>query len=246
MYTGSVPFRPFWIWGTRVRIAFNRNCAFSGSRNSSTYFISPSRRVLVVKRSARGGQRAAVVRQKRVYQVPQNVVDDYVAFLHPMDAVGFDHKAVIQAGLRHLAAAHPGQPDGGHAHLLRFQKSPHKVVRVPAGRETYQAVAGSGLSNQLADEDVLESDVVGYRAQHRAVGGQIDRGPRDTPGSNRVQKLDGHVRRVAAGAAVAHRTETAVAAINLRDGPGGGDHLLPVPGEEFVNDLVMMIRLLPH
>src|SRR6478672_9477395 len=135
-------------------------------------------------------------------QVPKNVIHDYVAFLYAMNAVGFDHETMIQTDLRHLAAVHPGQADGGYTHLLRLIKGLHEIVRVAAGREADQAVPGAPLRDQLTDKDMLEADVISHGRHHRPVSGQIDCGQRDATSRNRMQKLDSHMRRVAARAAV--------------------------------------------
>jgi hypothetical protein len=55
-----------------------------------------------------------------------------------------------------------------------------------------------------------------------------------------VQKLDGHVRSVAARATVTHRKEPAVAALNIGNSSSSSDDLLSIPGEEGVDHLVMM------
>src|SRR5256886_14128124 len=145
-------------------------------------------------------------------QVPENVVDDYVAFLYPMNAVGFDYQTVIQANLCHLTTAHPSQADGCNTHFLCFHKSLHEIVRVSAGGDTDQAVSGARLGDQLTNKDMLEADVVGHCGHHRPVGGKINCSQRHTPGRDRVKKLDSHVRGITAGATVAHRKEPAVAA----------------------------------
>src|SRR5204863_5384282 len=115
-----------------------------------------------------------------------------------MNAVSFNHQAVIQADLYHLATTHPSQADRCNTHLLCFHKSLHEIVRVPAGRDAYQAVPGARLGNNLTDKDMLEADVVGYSGHHCSICGEIDCSQRDTPSRDRVQKLDGDVRRVAA------------------------------------------------
>src|SRR6516164_3741588 len=81
------------ICATRSCMPLTSVCAFVGSRNSSTYFISRSGLV-------RGRQPPAIVRQKRVHQIPQDVIDRDVALLHAMDAVRTHHEAVIEPGCR--------------------------------------------------------------------------------------------------------------------------------------------------
>src|SRR5437762_2467556 len=98
-----------------------------------------------------------------MHEVPKNVVDDYMTFLHAMNAVGLHHQAVVQSDLRHLATAHSSQPDGRYTHFLCFQKSLYQVVGVSAGGETDQTVPGASLRNQLTDKHVLETDIIGNR-----------------------------------------------------------------------------------
>src|ERR1041384_7413562 len=161
-----------------------------------------------------------------------------MAFLHAMNAVGFDYQAMIQTDLRHLATAHPGQADGGYTHFLRLNKSLHKIVRVAAGRETDQAVSGARLRDQLSDKDMLEADVVCYGRHHCPVSRKIDCRQRDATSRDRMQKLDGNVRGIAARAAIAHRKQTAVNAINVGNCSRRGDDFLSVPRKERVNYFV--------
>src|SRR5439155_1497186 len=105
--------------------------------------------------------------------------------------------------------------DGSYTHFLRLNKSLHEIVRVPAGRETDQAVSGARLRDQLADKDMLKADVVGYGRHHRSVSRKIDCGQGNAAGRDWMQKLDSNMRRVAARAAVAHRKQAAVSAINV-------------------------------
>src|SRR6266404_2293392 len=177
-------------------------------------------------------------------QVPENVVNDYVAFLYPMNAVGFDHQAVIQADLCHLATAHPSQADGCYTHFFRLNKSLYEIVRVSAGREADQSVSGARLRDQLSDKDMLEADVVSHGRHHRPVSRKIDCGQGNPAGRDRMQKLDSHMRCIAARAAIAHRKQAAVSAIDVGDRSRGGDHFLSVPCKERVNYYVMMCGLL--
>src|SRR5437879_11626104 len=138
-----------------------------------------------------------------------------MAFLHAMNAVGFDHEAMIQTDLRHLASTHPGQADGGYTHFFRLNKSLNEIVRVAASRETDQAVSGAPLRDQLPDKDMLEADVVSHSRHHRPISCKIDCGQGNTTGRDRMQKLDSNMRRVAARAAIPHRKQAAVFAINV-------------------------------
>ncbi len=179
-------------------------------------------------------------------QVPENVIDDYVTFLDAMNAVGFDYEAVVQSDLGHLAARHSGEADGRYTELFCFRKRFHEVVGVPAGRESDEAIAGARLCDQLADKDMLEADVVRHRAHHRSIRGQIDRSQRDAPGRHRMQKLNRHVRCIAARATVAHREEPSVMTINVRNRAGSSNDSLPILRKKLVDHLLMMSCLLRH
>ena len=88
------------------------------------------------------------------------------------------------------------------------------------------------LGDDLAHKHVLEADIVADRRDHRHIGEKVDRGERRTAGRDGMHEFDGDVRGIAARAAVAHREQPAVVAVDVGDGLGRGDQRWCAGAEE--------------
>ena len=111
-------------------ISANRALAFSGSRNSSTYFMGPR----TTRRSARPVRRPTACAQGPT---------GYGRWLRGIPGLdGCCPSAPPGNGrrrrFRHGAAVHAGQGDRGQAPLLGFFERGHQVVGVAAGRDPDQ------------------------------------------------------------------------------------------------------------
>ena len=187
---------------------------------------------------------AAIVGEQRVHEIPQDVIGDDVAFLDAVDRRRRHDQAMIDdaAGL-HPAAVAAGQPDGHQAHLLGLGEGGDQIGRIAAGGDADQAVARPRLGDDLADEDVLEADVVADRRDHREIGDEVDRGQRRAAGRDRMQELDRDMRGVAARAAIAHGEQPAAAAVDVGERLRRGDQDRSLRGEEARVGLARVARL---
>src|SRR5215813_3694434 len=131
-------------------------CAFVVSRNSSTYFISRSA-------SARGRQSAAIVRQKRMHQIPEDVIDRDVALLHAMDAIRAHYETVIELGCRHLAARPSCKSDGLEAHFPCLDEGVDQILGVATCGKADEAVVRAPKGYDLARENMCEANIVSDR-----------------------------------------------------------------------------------
>ncbi len=190
---------------------------------------------------------AALVGQQGVGQIPEDVIERDVHFLHAVDGVGVDDQAVVeQAAAAHRAAVAAGEADGAQPHVARLGEGLHQVVGVAAGGKPHQAVTGARMRFELAGEHVAHADVVAYCGEHGHVHHQIHRRQRRASRRDGMLELHAKVCGVAAGAAVAHGEHLPAAGIDGGQGAGAGHHLLGMVAVEAFLGGHAVRTLAPH
>ena len=66
-------------------------------------------------------------------------------------------------------------------------KAASRLAELPLVETPISAVARPGLRHDLAQEDLLEADIVADRGEHRDIGGEIYRGERRPAGGDRMR-----------------------------------------------------------
>src|SRR5262249_21185586 len=122
----------------------------------STYFISRSA-------SARGRQSAAIVRQKRMHQIPEDVIDRDVALLHAMDAIRAHYETVIELGCGHLAARPACKSDGPQAHFPRLDEGVNQMLEIPIREKAAEAFIPTPKCYDRPGKDMCEANIVAAR-----------------------------------------------------------------------------------
>ena len=129
------------------------------------------------------------------------------------------------------------------SHILGLGEGCDQIRRIAAGGNADQGIAGLGLGDQLANEDVLETDIVADRGDHRQIGDQIDGRKRRSSGGDGMDEFDRNMGGVTARAAVAHGEHAAAAAIDSGERLGGGDENVGFGGEKPRIGLARVPRL---
>ena len=115
-----------------------------------------------------------------------------------------------------LPPSPPARPIVARPISLALTKAAMRLAELPLVEMPIEPVARLALGDDLADEHVVEADVVADRRDHRDVGDEIDRRERRPARRDRMDEFDRDMRGVAARAAVAHREQPAAAAIDRR------------------------------
>ena len=122
-----------------------------------------------------------------------------MAFLNAVNRRRWDDKTIIaDTGRLHLAAIASRKTDCHKSHVFSCGESDDEIGRIAARGESDKTVTCFALRNDLTREDMLESDVVADRRDHRDISDEIDRGERRTAGGDRMHEFDRDVRRITA------------------------------------------------
>ena len=123
-------------------------------------------------------------------------------------------------------------------------KAGDQIGRIAAGRDADQAIARPRLGDHLADEHLIEADVVADRRNHCDIGDEVDRRQRRAARRDRMDEFNRDMRGIAARAAIAHGEQPAAAPVDIGDRPGGGEQDRGLGGKEPSVGLARVARLL--
>src|SRR5467141_1752317 len=101
--------------------------------------------------------------------VPEQVQEQRVRLLYPVDRPGLDREAMI-AEVRHPPSVAPGETDGEQAHLAGPLERAIDVGGRARGGDAEHRVTRMGQQLQLVDEDAREIGVVADGRQRGDVG----------------------------------------------------------------------------
>jgi hypothetical protein len=104
--------------------------------------------------------------RQRLQVLADDVVDGRLHFLDAGDVVGMnDQGEVCQLSPYNFAAVVTHQREGGQATFARLLEGRDDVARTAAGGDSYRNVFGPRLGDELAQEDNLNSHIVGNARQ---------------------------------------------------------------------------------
>ncbi len=122
---------------------------------------------------------------------------------------------VAKSGRLHPSTVTARKSDRHEPHLLGLGEGRDQVRRIAARRNTDQAVTRLAVSDDLADEDVLEADIIADGGDHREIGHQVRRRKRRAASRYRMHELDRDMRSIAARASVSHGKQLAAAPVDI-------------------------------
>jgi hypothetical protein len=112
-------------------------------------------------------QRAPLIGEQRMHQVPQDVIDRDVGLLDAMNAVARHHQAVIERDPVAISPPScPARPMVTSPISRALMNAFEQVLELPLV-DTPISIAATRLRHQLPHEDMIEADVVADSRHHR-------------------------------------------------------------------------------
>jgi hypothetical protein len=152
----------------------------------------------------------------------EDVFEGEVGLLDVHGDAGGDDDVVVAEGA-HLAAAVPGEADGGDADEPGLSEGSEDVFGVAGGGDAEEDVAGLAEGLELAGEELIEAVVVAGGGEDGAVGGEGDGAEGGAVDGEANDELGDEVLRVGCGASVAGNDELVAGLQRFGGKLGGGD-----------------------